>query len=84
VATVEVSSDRQAGLSSGRSNEVQNLLVAFEWFACPVLGDFLEEAVLNGIPFGSARWVVGDGKSQTERVGQSRLEFGFQARRQCR
>ena len=59
-----MSGDRQAGLSSGGSNEVQNLLIAVEWFAGPVLGDFGKEAVLNGVPFGSASGVVGNGESQ--------------------
>jgi len=38
VAPVEVSGDRQAGLSSGGANEVQDLLITVEWFA----GQFLE------------------------------------------
>ena len=77
VAAVEVSGDRQAGLSSGGANEVQDLLITVEWFACPVLGDLRKEAVFNGVPFGSASRVVGNGESQTERIGQLRLELGF-------
>src|SRR5207248_6221544 len=78
VATaIELSGDRQPGLSSGGANEVQNLLVAVEWFAGPVLGDFRKEAVFDGVPFGGARRVVGDRQSQAERIGQLRLEFGF-------
>src|ERR1039457_4600163 len=77
VSPVEVSGDRQAGLSSGGANEVQDLLITVEWFACPVLGDLRKEAVFNGVPFGSASRVVGNGESQTERIGQLRLELGF-------
>ena len=33
--------------------------------------------MLNGVPFGSARRVVGHGEGETERVGQLGLEFGF-------
>ncbi len=77
VAAVEVSGDRQAGLSSGGANEVQNLLIAVEWFAGPVLGDLGKEPVFNGVPFGGASRVVGNGERQTERVGQLSLEFGF-------
>ena len=77
VATVEVSGDRQAGLSSGEAYKVQDLLIAVEWFAGPVLGDLGKEAVLDGIPLGGASGVVGNGESQTKRVGQLRLEFGF-------
>ena len=64
-------------MSSCGANEVQDLLVAVEWFACPVLGDLGKEPVLNGVPFGSTRRIVGNGESQPERVGQLRLEFGF-------
>ena len=77
VATVEVSGDCQARFRSGGANEVEDLLVAVEWFAGPVLGDFGKEPVLNGVSFGSASRVVGHGESQTERVCHLRLEFGF-------
>ena len=55
----------------------QDLLVAVERLACPVFGNFRKEAVLNGIPFGSAGRIVGNGESKPEGVGQLRLEFGF-------
>lgn len=77
VATVELSSDRQAGFRSGGSDEVKDLLIAVEWFACPVFGDFGKETMFNGVPFGSARRVVRHGKGQTEGVGQLRLELRF-------
>ena len=62
VATVEVSGDGQAGLSSGGTNEVEDLLIGVERFASPVLGDFRKETMLDGIPFGSPGGVVGDGE----------------------
>ncbi len=62
VATVEVSVDRQAGSSCGGANEAEDLLIAVERFASPVLGDLREEAMLDGVPFGSTRGVVGDGE----------------------
>jgi hypothetical protein len=37
----------------------------------------LKRGVLNGVPFGSASRVMCNGESQTERIGQLRLEFGF-------
>ena len=77
VVTVEVGGDCQASFRSGGANEVEDLLITIEWFARPVLGDFGKEAVFNGIPFGSARGVVGDGESQAKRVGHLRLEFSF-------
>jgi len=55
VATVEVSVDRQAGLSSGGANEVEDLVIAVERFARPVLGDLREETMLDGVPFRSSR-----------------------------
>ena len=33
--------------------------------------------MLDGIPFGRASWVVSNRESQTVRIGQLRLEFGF-------
>jgi hypothetical protein len=66
VATVEVSGDRETGLSSGGANEAEDLLVAIERFAGPVFGDLREETMLDGVPFRSARRVVGDGERQAE------------------
>lgn len=77
VTTVEVGGDRQAGLSSGGANEVEDLLITVEWFAGPVLGDLRKETVLNGVPFRSASRVVGNSESQTKRIGQLRLKFCF-------
>src|SRR5207244_817232 len=77
VATVELSGDGQAGIRSGGADEVEDLLITVEWFACPVLGDFGKETMFNGVPFGSARRVVRHGEGQTEGVSQLRLEFGF-------
>ena len=64
VAPVEMGGDRQTGLSSGGANEAEDLLVAIERFTGPVLGDLREETMLDGVPFGSTRWVVGDGEGQ--------------------
>ena len=52
------------GLSSGGANEAEVLLVAVERFTGPVFGDLREETMLDGVPFGSTRWVVGDGEGQ--------------------
>jgi len=41
----------------------------------PVLRDFAEEAVLDGVPLGSARGVVGNGDDQTVRVAQAILDL---------
>jgi hypothetical protein len=50
VATVEVSVDGQAGSNCGGANEAEDLLIAVERFASPVLGDLREEAMLDGVP----------------------------------
>lgn len=63
VATVEVSVDRQAGSSSGGANEAEDLVIAVERFAGPVLGDLREEPMLDGVPFRSSGGVVSDGES---------------------
>lgn len=65
VATVEVGGDRQTGLRAGGANEAEDLLVAIERFTGPVFGDLREETMLDGVPFGSTCWVVGDGEGQT-------------------
>ena len=77
VATVEMCGDGKAGSSSGGADEAENLLIAIERLAGPVFGDFREQAVLDGIPFGSTGWIVGNGEGEAEGVGQLRLEFGF-------
>ena len=62
VATIEVSGDGKAGLSSGGTNEVEKLLIAVERFAGPVLGDLRKETMLDRVPFRSSGGVVGDGE----------------------
>ena len=64
-------------MSFGGADEAEDLLIAIERLAGPVLGDFREEAVFDGIPFGSTGWIVGNGEDQAEGVGQLRLEFCF-------
>ena len=77
VATVKVSGNRQAGFGFGGANEAEDLLVAVEGFACPVLRNLREQAVLDGVPFRSAGRVVGDGERQAVCVGELGLKFDF-------
>jgi hypothetical protein len=77
VLTVEMSTDRHAGLSSGGTNEVKDLVIAVEGFARPVFGDLGKETMLDRVPFGSTGGVVGDGESEAVGIGQLRLELGF-------
>ena len=66
--SVEIGSHNQASLSAGRANEFEHFFVAVEWLSRPVLGDLGEQAVLDGIPFGGARWVVSDGDGDAEGI----------------
>ena len=77
VTTVEVRGDLEAGLGSGGAGEIEDLLVGDERLTSPISRDLGEEAMLDGIPFGSAGGIVGNRDSESERVGQLRLEFCF-------
>src|ERR1700722_16493445 len=72
-----MSGNRQSGLSSGGADKVQDLVITIERLTGPVLGNLGKETMLNGVPFGSARRVMGNGESQAKRIGQLRLELGF-------
>ena len=54
----------------GGANELENLVEVGEGFAGPVIADLAEQAVLDGIPLGSARWVMTDGDLDAERIDQ--------------
>src|SRR5664279_1012483 len=75
--TVEVSRDCEAGSGAGVADEVEDFGVTVERFGGPVLGDFGEQAVLDGIPFGSARGVVSNGYCEPKAVAELTLQFGF-------
>src|SRR5215469_18765263 len=77
VSAVEVRRNGEAGLCFGGADEAQDLLIAVERFAGPVLGDLGKQAVFDGIPFGSAGGIVGHRECQAMRVSQLPLKFGF-------
>ena len=77
VAAVEVGSDFETGLGPGSARVIENLLVRVEGFARPVSRDFREEAMLDGIPFGSTCRIVSNRDGERKGVGQLRLDFGF-------
>ena len=52
--SVEVSRDCEPGSGAGIADEVEDLGITVERLGDPVFGDFGKEAVLDGIPFGSA------------------------------
>jgi hypothetical protein len=53
-------------LRFGATDELEDLVDVGERFASPIVADLAEKAVLDGIPLGSARWIVTDGNDQTE------------------
>ena len=77
VSAVEVGRHRSTGLGCAGTKEVENLLIAVQRLGGPVLGDFGEQAMFDGIPFGSAGRIMSHGHGQIEGVGELRLEFGL-------
>lgn len=77
VTSIQVSGDGQTSFGGSRTDEVENLLITIEGFTSPVFGNFGEESMLNGIPFGSASGIVSDRDSKVKAVSELRLEFGF-------
>src|SRR2546427_745252 len=62
MSAVQIGRNGQAGCRRGRTDKVKDLLVAIERFVNPVFGDFGEEAMLDGIPLGSANGGVSVGE----------------------
>jgi hypothetical protein len=54
LVSVEMRGHHKAGLGVGGANEVEHLFVAVEGVGRPMLGNLGEQAVLDGIPLGSA------------------------------
>jgi len=77
VTSIQVSRDGQTSFRGRGTDEVEDLLITIEGFTSPVFGNFGEESMLNGIPFGSASGIVSDRDSEVKAVGELRLEFGF-------
>ena len=76
-ASVEVSRDRETGSGAGVADEVEDFGVTVKRLGGPVFGDFGEQAVLDGIPFGSAGGVMGNGYCEPKAVAELGLQFGF-------
>ena len=70
----EVGADSEAGFRFGGTDELEDLVDVGEGFASPVFADFAEQAVLDGIPLGSAGWIVTDGNNETERSADGVLK----------
>ena len=74
---IEVCRDRESGSGTGMANEIEDFGVTIERLGCPVFGDFGKQAVLDGIPFGSAGGIVSHRHRETKAVAESGLKFGF-------
>ena len=77
VTSIQVGRDGQTSFGGCRTDEVEDLLITIEGFTGPVFGNFGEESMLNGIPFGSASGIVSDSDSEVKAVGELSLEFSF-------
>src|SRR5688500_20279791 len=71
---IELAADGEAGFGGGRSDQLDDGLIADERPAAPVLGDEREEAVLDLVPFAGAWREMTDGDVDIEFVGES-LKF---------
>jgi hypothetical protein len=76
VATIQVRGHRQTRLDSGGADKAEDLLAAVERLTRPVFGDFREESMLDGVPLGRARGIVGHREREATGI---REEFGFPA-----
>jgi len=73
--SVLIGSHNQAGLGAGGANEFEHLFIAVQGLGSPVLGDFGEQAMLDGIPFGGAGRVMSDRDGEPEGIAQLGLDF---------
>jgi len=73
VAGNQISIGEKTGLRFRGADEVENLVAVGEGFASPVSADLAEQTMLDGIPLGSAGWVVADSDGQTERSAEGVL-----------
>ena len=77
MSSVEVSRYREPGSGAGVADEVEDFGVTVKRLGGPVFGDFGEQAVLDGIPFGSAGGVMSNGYGEPKAVAELALKLGF-------
>ena len=65
----------QAGLGCGGADKLQGFLITVQRLGFPVSADLAEQAMLDGIPFGGAGWIVRDGDAQSQAIAQLPLKF---------
>lgn len=66
--------DNQTLLGGSTSNEVERLGMADQGFASPIGADGAKQAMLNGVPLGSACGIMRDGDSETGDIGNFVLQ----------
>src|ERR1041385_4720324 len=75
--SVEVCRYGEPSSGAGVADEVEDFGVTVQWLGRPVLGDFGEQAVLDGIPLGSAGGVMSNGDGEPKAVAELVLKLGF-------
>jgi len=75
--SIEVGRDCEPSSGVSIADEVEDFGITVERLGDPVFGDFGEQAVFDGIPFGSAGGVVGNGDCESKAVAELGLKFSF-------
>ena len=75
--SVEVRRYGEPGPGGGVADEVEDFGVTVQRLGGPVLGDFGKQAVLDGIPLGSAGGVMSNGDGEPKAVAELALKLGF-------
>src|SRR6516225_6096572 len=74
---VEVSRDCETGSGASVADEVEDFGITIKRFGGSVFRNFGEQAVLDGIPFGSAGGVMSNGDGEPKSIAELALKFGF-------
>ena len=67
---IELAANREAGLGGRRGDQLDDDLVADEWFAAPIAGDEREQAMLDLVPLACTGRQVTHGDGNGEFIGQ--------------
>src|SRR5216684_2559332 len=76
VAVIEAAANGEAAIGSGRTDQLENDLMADERGCPPVLGDEREEAMLDLVPFRGAGRQMADDQGEADLVGEL-LQLGL-------
>ena len=73
----ESSLDVKAGGVLGSADIVHDGFITLQWLASPVHADGGKELMFDGVPLGSAWWVVADGNGQLKGIAELMLQMIF-------